>query len=124
MMVKVFLGVFLLLAAWPALGEDPETTLRIEVKNHRGNPVERASVVLRFEEGRQIAKFGKMKKVSWEVRTNTEGVAKFPPLPQGKVRIQVIAKNYATFGKSYDISEPQKTIQIQLEPPQRQYSAH
>jgi len=123
-MGRIFLGVFLLLAAWPVLGDDPETQLRVEVKNRRGTPVERASVILRFEEGRQIRKFGKKKVTSWEVRTNSEGVATFPPLPQGKVRLQVIAKQYATFGESYEINEPQKTIQIQLDPPQRQYSSH
>jgi hypothetical protein len=124
MTVKICLGLFLLLATWPALGGEPETELRIEVTNPRGTAVERASVILRWDEGRSISKFGKKKIVSWEVRTNAEGVAKFPPLPQGKIRVQVIAKGYATFGEFYDINEPQKTIQVKLDPPQRQYSAH
>ena len=48
-------------------------------------------------------KLGKKQMTHWEVRTNQEGIAKVPALPQGKVRIQVIAKNYQTFGETFDI---------------------
>ena len=48
----------------------------------------------------------------------------FPSIPQGKIRIQVIAKGYQTFGKIFDITEEEKTVDITLNPPQQQYSAH
>jgi len=47
-----------------------------------------------------------------------------PPIPQGKIRIQVIAKGYQTFGKDYEISEGEKTVEVTVNPPQQQYSAH
>ena len=100
------------------------TTLRIEVKNLAGGPVERASVVVRFVQGRSVAKFGKKIRVNWETRTSMEGVAKVPPLPQGEIMIQVIAKGYQTFGGKFEVEEPAKTIEIKLNPPQPQYSVH
>ncbi len=100
------------------------TNLRIEVKNVRGKPVERASVVVRFVEGRSIAKLGKKIRTNWELRTNQDGVAKIPPVPQGKILIQVIAKGYQTFGETYDVNEDEKTIEIKLNPPQPQHSEH
>jgi hypothetical protein len=54
---------------------------------------------VRFVEGRSVAKFGKKVRTHWELRTNQEGVASIPPIPQGKILIQVIAKGYQTFGE-------------------------
>jgi hypothetical protein len=58
------------------------------------------------------------------MHTNQEGSVKIPPIPQGKILIQVIAKNYQTFGQTFDIDETEKTIDVRLNPPQSQYSAH
>ena len=38
--------------------------------------------------------------------------------------MQIIAKDYQTFGQNFDVDEEQKTIEIKLNPPQPQYSAH
>ena len=124
--MRVTWVILALLAAFsfPLLADSDSTTLRIEVKTLGGKPVERASVIVRFEEGRSVAKFGKKVRTSWETRTNMEGVAKIPPLPQGKLRIQVIAKGYQTFGQDYEITDEEKTIEIRLNPPQPQYSVH
>ena len=110
--------------AFPLQADPPMTTLRIEVTDIDEDPVERASVIVRFVEGRSIKKFGKKITTKWELRTNQEGVAKIPPIPQGKILIQVIAKKYQTFGEIFEIDEVEKTVQIKLNPPQPQYSAH
>jgi hypothetical protein len=113
----------LIVVAGTAVPADlPLTQLRIEVKSLSGKPIERASVVVRFGEGRSIAKLGKKIVTSWEVRTNQEGVAKIPELPQGDIRVQVIASGYQTFGKTFEVNEPEKTLEIKLNPPQAQYS--
>ncbi|MCC7176405.1 MAG: carboxypeptidase regulatory-like domain-containing protein [Bryobacterales bacterium] len=101
-----------------------ETALRVEVKTLGGSPVERASVIVRFVEGRSIIKFGRKIRTTWETRTNTEGVARVPSVPQGKVLIQVIAKGYQTFGKEFELDQEEQTVQIKLNPPQPQYSVH
>jgi len=100
------------------------TKLRIEVRNLEDKPVDRASVLVRFVEGRSVVKLGKKIRTSWELKTNQEGVATIPPIPQGQILVQIIAKNYQTFGQKFDVNEEEKTIEIKLKPPQSQYSAH
>jgi hypothetical protein len=107
-----------------SLSADDVTQLKVEVKTLGDKPIERASVIVDFVEGRSIVKLGKKNTTHWEIRTNQEGVAKLPKLPQGKIRVQVIAKSYQTFGQMYELDAPEKTLVIKLNPPQQQYSAH
>ena len=96
-------NAFLLAAALFAsvLAAPAQTTkLRIEVRNLEDKPIDRASVRVVFE-GRSVAKLGKKVRTSWELKTNQEGVAAIPPLPQGNIMVQVIAKNYQTFGEKF-----------------------
>jgi len=102
----------------------PMTTLRIEVKDLNDKPVDRASVIVKFIQGHSLVKLGKGIPKQWELRTNQEGVAKLLPIPQGKIQLQVIANKYQTFGQVFEITEPEKTIEVKLNPPQQQYSAH
>ncbi|MFB3778449.1 MAG: carboxypeptidase-like regulatory domain-containing protein [Bryobacteraceae bacterium] len=124
--MRILWAIFAVLIAFsaPLLAEDDMTVLRVEVKTLGGKPIERASVVVRFVEGRSVAKLGKKIRTTWETRTNMEGVAKIPTLPQGKILIQVIAKGYQTFGQEFEVNEEEKTIEIRLNPPQPQYSVH
>jgi Carboxypeptidase regulatory-like domain len=107
----------------PMLGADM-TTLTIAVKTPGGKPVENASVIVKFVKGRSKVKLGKKIRLDWELRSNQEGIAKIPPIPQGTILVQIIAKDYQTFGQNFDVDEEQKTLEIKLSPPQPQYSAH
>jgi hypothetical protein len=102
----------------------PQTTITVHVTNHQDKPVENAAVVLDFLGSRQITKLGKRKPIHWEVRTNLEGIAHFPPVPKGTVQLQVITKQYQTFGEKIDVDTEEKKIDIKLNPPQKQYSVH
>jgi hypothetical protein len=108
----------------PLLTAADMTTLKIEVKNGADKPVDRASVVVDFLGSRQIMKLGRKTRTHWELRTNQEGVAKIPPIPQGRIRVQVIAKSYQTFGGVFEVEEAEKTIPVKLNAPQPQFSAH
>ena len=123
-MRTLILPALLALAAFGVRAETPMTKITVEVKNIVGKPVDRASVVVNFVEGRSIVKLGKKTRLTFEMRTDQEGIAKIPSIPQGKIRIQVIAKNYQTFGQVFEIVEPEKTVEIKLNPPQAPYSAH
>ena len=92
--------------------------------NQFDKPVENAAVILDFVGSHQIMKMGKRKPIHWEVHTNLQGLAHFPPVPQGTVQLQVIKSNYQTYGKKLDVDTPEKHIDITLNPPQKQYSAH
>jgi hypothetical protein len=106
------------------LAAAPMTRLNIAVKGQSGKPVDRASVVVRFVQGHSVVKLGKAVRTTFELRTNQEGEAQVPSIPQGKIRVQVIAKGFQTFGQVYDVSEEEKKIEITLNPPQQQYTSH
>ena len=111
--------------ALPVFGfEGERTRLQVKVTNLEGKPVDRASVVVNFVHGRNYIKLGKKQMTHWETRTNQDGIVKLPDMPQGQVLIQVIAKGYQTHGEKYDLDSGEKTIDIKLNPPQPQYSAH
>jgi len=113
----------LLLAAL-SLAAGDRARIQIVVKNLDDKPVDRASVVVRFVQGRSIVKLGKKERTTWETRTNQDGIAKIPEMPQGTVLVQVIAKGYQTVGKNYEVNQDDQTIEIKLNPPQPQHSAH
>ena len=119
--VRVLPLLFVLAAT---LAAAPMTRIKVVVTTQSGKPIDRASVIVKFLESPNILKLGKRTPVRWEVRTNQEGEIKVPELPQGKIQIQVIAKGYQTFGKVFDIADEEKTVEIKLNPPQQQYSAH
>jgi hypothetical protein len=98
--------------------------LTIRVLNDSNRPIDRASVIVRFVEGRAYLKFGKKIRDTYELRTNQEGEATIPEIPQGKILIQVIAHGYQTFGQTFDVKEEERTFEIKLLPPQKQYSTY
>jgi hypothetical protein len=115
-----------LLAGFAAsvLAAAPMTKINIVLKDQAGKPVDHASVVVRFVQGHSVVKLGKAIRTTFELRSNQEGEARIPSIPQGKIRVQVIAKGYQTFGQIFDVIEEEKTLEITLNPPQQQYSAH
>ena len=114
----------LLLWAFTACAAVPMTKLNMVVKTESGRPIDHASVVVRFVKGHSVVKLGKAIRTTYELRTNQDGEAKVPEIPQGEIRIQVIAKGYQTFGQIFDVTEEEKTIDIKLNLPQQQYSSH
>src|SRR5579862_1957360 len=67
----------------------PMTKINIVVKNQGGKPVDRASVVVRFIQGHSIIKLGKAVRTTFELRTNQDGEARIPSIPQGKILVQI-----------------------------------
>ncbi len=100
------------------------TKINVQVTTQGGKPIERADVLVKFVKGRSVMKLGKKVRTSWEMRTNQEGIAKVPEIPQGTILIQVIAKGYQTFGQTFEVQDAEKIIPVKLNSPQEQYSAH
>ncbi len=125
-MLKAGLGVFALMLGLGAAveGASPEMTITVAVTSPYDKPVANAEVILDFLGSHQITKLGKRRVTHWEVRSNQEGKAQFPPIPQGTIQVQVVAKDYQTFGKRFDVDATEKTVDVKLERPQSQYSAH
>jgi uncharacterized GH25 family protein len=122
MLPRIVLATLMALPLWSA---PPMTKLRIEVRKIANDkPVERASVIVRFIEGRSVVKLGKQVRTTYQLKTNQEGVAMIPPIPQGKIQVQVIAKGFQTFGQVFEVAEEEKTLEIKLNDPQPQFSVH
>ena len=117
-------AVLLAVCAATAIAAAPMTKITIALKDQAGKPVDHASVVVRFVQGHSVVKLGKAIRTTFELRSNQEGEARIPSIPQGKILVQVIAKGFQTFGQTFDVAEDEKTLDITLNPPQQQYSAH
>ncbi|MFY9725263.1 MAG: carboxypeptidase-like regulatory domain-containing protein [Bryobacteraceae bacterium] len=114
------------LALSTAWATGPMTELQIAVKTEGGHAIDRAEVIVRWKANAKhpAARYGKAVNTTFEMRTNQDGIARVPPIPQGDILIQVNAKGYQTFGKVFVVEEDQKSIDVVLNPPQQQYSAH
>jgi hypothetical protein len=125
MRIRVLLLCALLVSAFAAQAANM-TKLLVVVKTQGGHPIDRAEVIVRWHanEKHPRAGFGKAVRTTFEMRSNQEGEANVPSIPQGNILIQVNAKGYQTFGKVYQVDDEEKTIEITLNPPQQQYSAH
>lgn len=119
-------GVTALLLLVIGLQAAAMTKVSITVKTQSGKPVDRAEVIVRWKADPKHPRisFGKNVRRQFEVRSDQEGRAEIPTIPQGNIQIQVYAKGYQTFGKIYEIYDDEKTIDVTLNPPQQQYSSH
>jgi hypothetical protein len=124
MRAKAARAAVLLMFSLALAASSQKTTITVEVKNQFDKPVDNAAVILDFLGSHQITKLGMRKTMHWEVRTNQQGIAHFPPIPYGTVQVQIITKKYQTFGEKLDIDTAEKKIDVKLNPPQQQYSAH
>ena len=100
------------------------TKLSVKVLTPGGKPLDRASVIIKFVSGRDKLKAYTKIRTQWETKTNQEGLVQIPTIPQGKIQIQVIATGYQTFGQVFDVDQAEKTLEIKMNVPQAQYSAH
>jgi hypothetical protein len=116
------LGIAVLLLCSATLFGGSGTRLTVQVNSaETGKPVDRASVIVRFRHGLNPVK---MKKIitSWETKTSQQGSVSIPEMPMGEITIQIIAEHYQTFGDVFELTMPEQTIAIKLNPPQTQYS--
>jgi hypothetical protein len=99
--------------------EHPTAKLRIQVNGGNGKPIGNASVYVRFDEPGGFLHHEKH--IEMNFRTNEDGSVKVPPVPQGKILIQVIATGWRTYGKWYDVDQDEESIEINLDPPAHWY---
>jgi hypothetical protein len=98
------------------------TRLTVQINSaDTGKPIDRASVIVKFRHGLNPVKMKKMI-TNWETKTSQQGTVTIPEIPMGEVTIQVIAEHYQTFGDIFQLTMPEQTIAIKLNPPQPQYS--
>jgi hypothetical protein len=103
-----------------ALASEPTAALSFLIlKDDNGKPVRNAAVVLH-----PVNTKGKQGRGGFELKTDSDGKTHFEGVPYGKLRVQVLAPGFQTYGEDFDIGEPEKDITVRLKRPQKQYSIY
>jgi uncharacterized membrane protein len=119
-------GLALLLLPLAALAQNAAkgeyTEVRLVVTDaEKGTPVPKAAITLHFIRGKSF--LGKKDRADWDVKSDSKGNVTVP-IPAGKLKVQVYAKGYQTYGEEVEVSGEEKVIEVKLLHPQDQYSAH
>jgi Carboxypeptidase regulatory-like domain len=100
--------------------EDPLATLNfLVVRDENGKPVRNAAVVMH-----PVEENGQQSKGGLELKTDPEGKASYDGVPYGKLRIQVLAPGFQTYGGDYDVEQNSMDITVKLRRPAGQYSVY
>lgn len=89
------------------------------IRDYNGKPIRNASVVMH-----PVEKNGKQGKGGLQIKTDADGKASYEGAPYGKLRIQVLAGGFQTFGADYDIDKPSLDITVKMKRPAGQYSIY
>ena len=100
-------------------GPKVSTVNIVVVRDSNGKPVKNAEVVLHL-----LDKEGNAKQDGLELKTHEDGKAATDGIPDGKVRIQVIAHGFRTWGNDYEVRQPNMEITIKLQKPSGQFSIY
>ena len=115
-----WVAVLLLLNPLGGRGSEEEA-VRLEVEvtaEQTGKPIENAIIYLKFKEEHFLRRD---KKREWSSKTNAEGKAVFPPLPEGRALVQVVAHGWKTYGRYHELRGPKHVLEIKLSPPRKWY---
>ncbi len=109
-----------LLLASVALAQDDMALLNfVVIRDYNGKPIRNASVVMH-----PVEKNGKQSRGGLQIKTDPDGKASFDGVPYGKLRVQVLATGFQTFGEDYAIDQPTMEITVKMKRPQGQYSIY
>ena len=119
-MKRLLLGMaiagLLVTAAWAG---QTATLSFVVIRDYNGKPIRNAAVVMH-----PVNKDGKQARGGLELKADSEGKTSFDGVPYGKLRVQVLATGFQTFGDDYDINQPTMEITIRMKRPQDQYSVY
>ncbi len=99
---------------------DPTAILTfLIVKEDNGKPIRNAAVIMH-----PVNDHGKQSRGGLELKTDADGKTSFDGIPYGKLRVQVLASGFQTFGEDYDVDRAKMDLTIKLKRPQGQYSIY
>ena len=117
------LMVFIAAVALPGVAKKKKELLAdmsfVVLKEDNGKPVRNAAVVLH-----PVDDDGKQKRNGLELKTDADGKANFEGVPYGKLRIQVLATGFQTYGEDYDVDRPSLDVTVKMKRPTKQYSIY
>jgi hypothetical protein len=123
----VFFGLLVVTLALPGVAfaqkdtdNGPTCWLSFVVtKDESGKPVRNAAVIMH-----PVNPKGKQVPGGAELKTDLEGKTSFDGIPYGKLRVQVLAHGFQTYGEDFEIDKPKIEIAIKLKRPTGQYSIY
>ncbi len=123
----VWFAPLLLLLVLPSLAsaqkdKDDEPTAILSftvIKDDNGKPVRNAAVIMHPVSGR-----GKQGRGGLELKTDADGKTSFDGIPYGKLRVQILASGFQTFGEDYEVNQSKMEFTVKLKRPQGQYSIY
>ncbi len=89
------------------------------IKDTNGKPVRNAAVIMH-----PVNTTGKQGKGGMELKTDQDGKTDFDGIPYGKLRVQVLATGFQTYGDDFDVNKPNMNFTIKLKRPQGQFSVY
>lgn len=89
------------------------------LKQDNGKPVRSAAVIMHPVNPR-----GKQGRGGLELKTDQEGKSSSEGIPYGRLRVQVLAPGFQTYGEDFEVNQPKMEITIKLKRPQGQYSIY
>jgi hypothetical protein len=89
------------------------------LKDYNGKPLRNAAVVLHPVNSKDKQQNGGL-----ELKTDADGKASYDGIPYGRLRVQVLAPGFQTFGEDYDINQPTMDVTIKMKRPAGQYSIY
>src|ERR1700683_5095458 len=100
--------------------EGPMSQLRfVVVEDYTGKPVRNAAIVMH-----PVNRNGQQGKGGMELKTDNDGRTNIDGIPYGRLRVQVLAPGFQTFGEDYEINKPELEITVKLKRPGGQYSSY
>ncbi len=91
----------------------------VVLRDENGKPIRNAAVVIH-----PVDEHGKQQRGGIELKTDVDGKTGYDGIPYGKMRIQVLAHGFQTYGDDYDIAKPNVDITIKMKRPAQQYSIY
>jgi Carboxypeptidase regulatory-like domain len=122
---RIVSAVVVLILLLPVLARDkkpaaPSSVLTFLIlKDYNGKPLRNAAVVLHPVNSRDKQQNGGL-----ELKTDSDGHASYDGIPYGKLRVQVLAPGFQTFGEDYDINQPTFDVTVKMKRPAGQYSIY
>ena len=120
--LKTVSAMIALLAVFAVAQHKRHTSATLEfvvIRDSNGKPVRNAEIVLH-----PVDKDGHQQDNGVELKTHEDGKASINGVPYGKLRVQVIAQGFRTYGEDFDINQPNHAITIKLQKPAEQYSIY
>jgi len=99
---------------------EPLATVNFVIlRDENGKPIRNAAVVMH-----PVNDGGKQERGGIELKTDPEGKANYDGVPYGKMRIQVLAPGFQTYGDDYEVSQPTMDVTVKMKRPGKQYSIY